>query len=157
MHPETKTRLQLSAYQLYFVGGVALVLAALTWLSPTPPPQPLLMGKLESDFRAELTALVGLDAQQRCTYWAKHLYIVCGSAHTHPALPESSLFGRGWRREGSSEKPKLYIRKQWRMKVLCAPLESSSCALEIWFVGGRNQASLSPALSKTSAAFASNP
>ena len=135
MPPSPKSKFEAEAFKLYLVGGIALVLAALWWLRPGQPAEPLPMGRLEQAYREEITALFGQQAANACQYWAKHLYITCGTVNvSQPKLRE-----RGWQVESSTEQSASYLRAQWRLKLRCAASSKESCAAEIWFVRGATQ------------------
>ena len=131
MQPSTKFKLQAEAFRIFLGGGIASVLALLWWLSPGPPAAPLPMGRLEQAYREEVTALFGQQTAGACQYWAKHMYITCGTATVNP----QQLLERGWQVESSSEKESSYLRAQWRLKLRCSTLSKESCAPEVWFVG----------------------
>lgn len=135
MQPSTKFKLQAEAFKFHLVGGVAAVLALLWWLFPGPPANPLPMGRLEQAYREEITALFGEQAASECQYWAKHIYITCGTV----AVSTPQLLDRGWQLESFSEKESSYLRAQWRLKLRCSTLSKESCAPELWFVGSPAQ------------------
>jgi len=132
MHPPAKFRLQIEAFKVYLAGGIAAVLALLWWLSPTPTAEPLPMGRLEHAYREEVAALFGQRTASGCQYWAKHLYITCGTVNVSPP----QLRERGWQVESSSETEASYLRGQWRLKLRCTSVRKESCTSEIWFTGG---------------------
>jgi len=135
MQPRSKSNLQREAFNLYLLGGVAVVLAALWWLAPAPPSKPPQMGRLEQAFREEVTSLFGTQAAAACKYWPKHLYMTCGNVTVNPL----QLRERGWQLESSSENRISYLREQWLLKLHCAPLSKESCTPELWFVGSGAQ------------------
>jgi hypothetical protein len=135
MQPTTKSMLQIEAFKFYIVGGLAIVLAALWWLSPAPAAKPLPVGQLEQAYREEITSLFGQQAATECQYWAKHLYMTCGTVDVSP----TQLRERGWQVETTAGNGSSYLREQWRLKLACAGPGSESCKPELWFVGGAKQ------------------
>ncbi len=135
MQPSIKFKLQGEAFKIYLGGGIAAVLALLWWLFPGPPVNPLPMGRLEQAYREEITALFGQQAASGCQYWAKHMYITCGTV----TVNTPQLLERGWQLESSSKNESSYLRAQWRLKLRCSSPSKESCAPEVWFVGSPAQ------------------